>query len=221
MVNRLTFSLGQLRVEFEGEAAVIHGPGGAGAEVEVEVEPGEEALRHWVRHDDAGRYRPLPGAANMRTGWQVRSSRALPLTGVLDIVYPLAMQHIEQTRAGTLDVVALQTVLARQTGRYGRAVTLPEDARELAAAVLCGRCVKQPLWRGAGVQAGQIPCPEPCSVMVSLCRDAALWESERPSATAVDSGVAWAAFETAGNEIREHYLRERFESGDQVVLSDE
>lgn len=218
MVSRRTFKLGQLRVEFAGATAVIHGPGGDSPE--CEIESNEDALRRWVRHDDAGRYRPLPGATNLPSGWRIRCSPALPLAAALEIVYPLAMVHAGQHRAGTLRAVRLQTVLERQSGRYARAVTLPAEAREVAANVLCGRCVRRPLWRDIEPEGEDIPCPEPCSVMVSLCRDAAGWESNRPPSVAVDPGLQWAAFDMPGNVIREHYLAERFDGDNPVGLSD-
>ena len=216
---KAAFRLGQLRVEFEGETAVVHGP--SRDSVEVEIDAREELVRDWVRHDESGRYRPLPGANDMRGGWKLRCSVALPLETVAEIVYPLATLHIEEHREGVLRLVPLQDVLQRQTGRYGRAVTLPEEAREVAVEVLCGRCVKRPVWHGAEAAGEEIPCPEACSVMVSLCRDAALWELASPPGGKVDEGLPWAAFERPGNEIREEYLRQRFGSGDQVGLSDE
>ena len=155
----------------------------------------------------------------MRPNWRVRCSAALPLAAALEIVYPLAMLHIKQHRDGALRVVTLQTVLERQTGRYARAVALPEDSRAVAARVLCGRCIKQAVWHGATVEGGQIPCPEPCSVLVSLCRDAALWEPAPPPPTPVDPTLSWAAFESPGNELREQYVAERFSGGDRVALS--
>lgn len=217
MVTAGSFKLGQLDVEFDGETAIVHGPRG-GAPV-VEIESNEESLRNWVRHDATGRYRPLPGAINLRADWRVRCSTALPLSAALDIVYPLAMLHIDQNRAGALDVVSLQTVLERQTGRYASAVTLPSESRAIAASVLCGRCIKQPAWQGATVERVQIPCPEPCSVMVSLCRDAAMWESALPPPVPVDPALPWAAFESPGNEVREQYLGARFAGSNRVGLN--
>ncbi len=213
------FKLGQLSIEFDGEAAVVHGP--AAATPEIEVEASEEPLRNWVRHDAARRYRPLPGSNDMQPGWRARCDDAsLTLAEVLEIVYPLAMLHVAQHREGTLRVVPLPDVLERQSGRYARAVTLSAEARDVAVSVLCGQCVKQPVWHGANAGKGEIPCPEACSVMVSLCRDAALWESTPPTNAPVDVQLPWAAFERPGNAIREQYLRERFETSDQVGLSD-
>jgi hypothetical protein len=61
------------------------------------------------------------------------------------------------------------------------------------------------------VNSGDVPCPEPCSVFVSLCREAALWEQAPPQPAAVDDRVAWAAFDEPGNEVREAYLQLRLE----------
>ena len=102
----------------------------------------------------------------------------------------------------------------------GGYVTLPAEARDVAANVLCGRCVRRPVWRDIEPAGDEIPCPEPCSVMVSLCRDAAVWESNRPPSTPVDSDLPWAAFDMPGNVIREHYLGERFDGDNPVGLSD-
>jgi hypothetical protein len=53
---------------------------------------------------------------------------------------------------------------------------------------------------------GNIPCPEACSVLVALCREAEIWERERPQASEVSPDAAFADFAVAGNEIREAYL---------------
>ncbi|MEO6399115.1 MAG: hypothetical protein ABIP13_11650 [Tepidiformaceae bacterium] len=216
----IPFTLGQLRVDFEGETPVLHGPAADSPEASVEAD--EAAFRGWIRLDSAGRYRPLPGASTMRPGWLLKCGPALPLAAALETAYPLAMLHREQQGAGTLRVVPLREVLGRQTGRYARAASLPEPAQDVAVLVLCGRCVKQPVWHAVGAEQDDIACPEPCSVMVSLCRDATLWEASPPPSAPEDPLVPWAAFETTGNEIREHYLRARFQttSADQVGLSD-
>ncbi len=66
------------------------------------------------------------------------------------------------------------------------------------------------LGRGRAQADGEIPCPEPCSVLVSLCREAALWQREPPSPAQADPNVAFAAFDAPGNEIREAYLAARY-----------
>jgi hypothetical protein len=107
---------------------------------------------------------------------------------------------------GRLAVVPLDTVLGRQSGRYEVAARLSERGRAIASEVLCGECVKAPCWRGSVPAAGEIPCPEPCSVLVALCREAALWEKDLPAPSQSDQSVGFAQFEQPGNEIRERVV---------------
>jgi len=199
------FSLGELIVEFKGEEAIIHGPSTGAEEQVVECEPA--ALNAWTRFDDLGRYRPLRGARTMRHDWRTTCGRG-QLDEALDAIYPLALHHISEWKNGRLRLVGLDDVLSRQSGRYETTARLNQEARQ-AAGVLCGRCVKVPAWRGDAPEAKDIPCPEPCSVLVALCREAAIWEHERPEPAEPDQAVQFADFETPGNEIREAYLRAR------------
>ena len=198
--------LGELTVEFAGDEAIIHGPSTGGEEREVECEP--TALVAWTRFDDLGRYRPLRGARTMRHDWRTRCSKER-LEEALDAVYPLALHHITDWTNGNLRLVGLDEVLSRQSGRYELSSKLAQEARDAAAEVLCARCVKVPVWRGERPERDDIPCPEPCSVLVSLCREAAIWEEGLPEPVEPESSVQFADFETAGNEIREAYLRVR------------
>ena len=126
----------------------------------------------------------------------------------IEIVYPLALEHIARLADGTLRTVSLEETLARQSGRYAAAQELSERGRVLAREVLCARCVREPVWAMVvnSLTEGTIPCPEPCSVMVSLCREAAIWEAAPPGPSAIDETAGWAAFDAAGNEVREAYL---------------
>ena len=99
--------------------------------------------------------------------------------------------------------------MGRQRGRYRVAGELDEDGRERAQRVLCGECVRTPVWAGEATVAGSvsdIPCPEPCSVKIALCREAALLEREPPPASSPDATVAFADFAAEGNATREAYL---------------
>jgi len=126
-----------------------------------------------------------------------------------DEIYPLAQRHMEQFERGELVPVPLDGVLRRQTGRYRAANDLDDAGRQRASDVLCGRCVKAPVWRGDQPGIDQIPCPEACSVLVSLCREAALWQKHPPQRADIDPQVAFAAFDVPGNEVRERFLGAR------------
>ena len=198
------FALGEVTVSFEGATAIVEGPPSGDAPVDLPPDP--DVVRAFVREDALGRYRPLCGARTMRPGWRVRCASAAQLEAVLDTIYPLALRHQAMHARGELNVVGLDSVLSRQSGRYRVGNKLSEGGRSLARAILCGACVRSPLWAGDGVGPGDIPCPEPCSVLVALCREAALWEDEPPEPAPVDPGIAFAAFDEPGNQVREAFL---------------
>jgi sirohydrochlorin cobaltochelatase len=192
--------VGELGIEPDGGGWLVSTPGTPAPGVSL------SDLLAWARSDVAGRYRPLPGARSLRPGLRVRCSDAASLRSAIDAVYPLATTHLAQHAAGELRIVPLRSALDRQTGRYEAARSLSAQGEAVARAELCGRCLKAPVWAGALVEGGAIPCPEPCSVMVSLCREIALWEPQPPAPAAVDATVPFAAFETPGNEVREATL---------------
>ncbi len=134
---QLPGSLGELRIE----ADRVCGPGTP----TVELPPDPDAIRRHVRFDGAGRYRPLPGARGLRSGWYVRAA-ACTAADIVEVVYPLALVHRQQAAAGSLRVVPLDAVLARQSGRYESAAALSPRGRELVREILCGQCVRTPAW---------------------------------------------------------------------------
>ena len=205
--DALVTIFGELTLFIGFDEIVMTGPGrNSGAR---RIDP--DTLREWSRTDALGRYRPLSGARSLRPGWHVRLPTLDALPVALEAIYPLAETHAAAWQSGMLAASSLDEVLARQTGRYEVATELSQRGRAVAARVLCGRCVRVPVWDDEPVQASSpeetmIPCPEPCSVLVSLCREAALWERGLPVAAPVDPTAPFAAFDRPGNEVREHYL---------------
>lgn len=203
-------TLGELTISVAGDVAEIRGPE-SGREP-VTVAGGTESLRDWVRADGSGGYRPLSGARTMRPDWVFRCERDL-LRAAIDTIYPLALVHREMASAGTLRIVGLEEVLARQTKGARRSV--PEAVETALERVVCGACVRSPVWRSAAagdVLTGEIPCPEPCSVVVALCRRALEWETQfprLPRPDAPDPSVPYAQFENPKNALRVAYLKAR------------
>ncbi len=200
---RRDFTLGEVGVAFREGRVELSGP--RSGPKTVDLEPTVEALREHVRFDGDGRYRPLSGARRMPGDWRVSLPCSLT-EAAIEAVYPQALLHQEQAVQGTLRIVPFEEVVARQRGRYRIAGELDDEGRERARDVLCGRCVRTPVWAGATTPEGATPCPEPCSVMVALCREAALWQADPPEPAEPDASVAFADFPTPGNEIREAYL---------------
>ena len=200
---RRDFTLGEVAVAFRDGRVELSGPR-SGPDAR-ELTGTVEALREHVRFDDHGRYRPLSGARTMPGNWRVSLSEDLA-EAAIDATYPQALLHQQQAAQGTLRVTPLDEVVARQRGRYRIAGELDEEGQERARDALCGRCVRTPVWSGEAAPEEAIPCPEPCSVMIALCREAALWQREPPQPSSPDPEVAFADFPTPGNEVREAYL---------------
>lgn len=201
-----------------GELEIVATPGGTTVGVPGEpvrgLESTADAVATFVRHGDDGRYRPLSGARTLPGGWEVTVTDEFPLDAALEAVYPLATVHQHLFAEGRLEIVSIEEVLARQSGRYESSSALSSRGRGRAVATLCGECVRTPIWAGAACRPEAIPCPEPCSVMVSLCREAALWEANPPARVPADTAVAFAAFDEPGNELRERYLSAMIERDD-------
>ena len=204
MVTAVATTFGQLGIEPVDDGFVVSGPDGDGPAIELQCSPEHVSEHH--RSDDTGRYRPLSGARSMRSGWKVRATNQRELDTIIDAVYPLARVHRSQNQARALRIVPLQAVLAGQSGRYSSANNLSAAGRELATSTLCGDCVRTPVWRGDQTTIDDIPCPEACSVLVSLCREAAIWEQSRPRRATIDESVGYADFGIPGNALRETVL---------------
>ncbi len=197
-----------------GELHVTETSVGVPGSPSLAIASAPEALFHHTRTDDFGRYRPLSGAKTMPTSWRAELGPELSADSAIEAIYPLALVHQRQRREGTLRVVSLDEVLAHQSGRYESTSALSPRGRDLAIETVCGACVRRPVWNSSDCADDEIPCPEPCSVMVAFCREATLWEAERPSAAPVNTNTAWAAFDEPGNELRERFLQEMAKSDD-------
>jgi hypothetical protein len=197
------FTFGEVAVAFREGRVELSGPrsGPAAPALDATV----EALREHLRLDECGRYRPLSGARTMPGNWRISLPETLT-EAAIETIYPQALLHQEQASQGALRIVPFEAVVERQRGRYRVAGELDEEGRERSRQALCGGCARTPAWADDSAPEGDIPCPEPCSVMIALCREAALWRKDPPRATTPDPGVPFADFSTPGNEIREAFL---------------
>ncbi len=131
--------LGELSID--SRHGIVSGPAtGCGPEVLIDLDD----LRDTVRVDDSGRYRPLAGARTLPSGWQFEASEGVSIEDAIEVVYPLALEHRRQHAAGTLRIVTLDEVFARQQGRYQSAGGLSPEGQERCIDLLCGDCVRTP-----------------------------------------------------------------------------
>jgi hypothetical protein len=198
-------AFGEVQLLIGLDEALIIGPGPEPERCELSS---PAAIREKVRFDNDGRYRPLSGLRNLPHGWHARFTSLEAFSEGVDAVYPLAQRHAALHASGELAVISLDEVLGRQRGRYQVAKQISPAGRALVERALCSVCVREPVWNGTGhVSEGGIPCPEPCSVVLSLCREVAIWEQVSPARAEPDPSVPFAAFEEPGNQVREACLR--------------
>jgi sirohydrochlorin cobaltochelatase len=108
-----------------------------------------EDARRLAVDDDAGNYRPLKTAPNLRHGWRLELSDFDALFLAIDFLYP-AMPGLwfAQTQ-GKLKVCSLRETLDRQTGMYAVSKKITNEAANELVGEACrsnGGCLKTILW---------------------------------------------------------------------------
>lgn len=109
----------------------------------------EDAI-HLARFDDAGKYRPLKTAPNLRHGWTLQISSLKELRQVLDYFYPGRLAVVVAWQSGELATTALRATLERQSGMYRIASTISDDQIDELVGNYCrsdGGCLRAILWK--------------------------------------------------------------------------
>ncbi len=174
-----------VRSQSDGGYSVRHVADDERLDLEVLEDP--RLAREVSKLDEHGEYRPLKSSPNLRRGWELRLVDDRDLLTAMNYLYPAAVVHWHLYREGELEVTDYRQNAARQSGIYKRVQRLSDVGVQNAASACCGDavCLKKTLWnvdeetplemeRGAG----EIPCPEPCSVFVSFARRVRLFERE-------------------------------------------
>ncbi len=109
-------------------------------------------------YDDAGAYRPLKTAPNLRHGWRLVVADEAALRLALDLFYPARLGAWRAFAAGRLAVTPLRETLGRQTGMYRVAGKLTDEQADALVGRFCrsdGGCLRAILWRQDA--AGAVP----------------------------------------------------------------
>lgn len=102
-----------------------------------------------ARHDDAGKYRPLKTAPNLRHGWRLLLPGLRETRLALELFYPGRLAALAAARREELTTTPLRATLERQTGMYRVAGKLSDDEADDLIAKLCrsdGGCLRTILW---------------------------------------------------------------------------
>ncbi len=138
-----------------------------------------EDARALASRDEAGKFRPLKTAPNLRRGWRLVLADAAQLRKALDYFYPAMLGVRASHLLGNLVPVPLRETLGRQTGMYAVTKNIADQEARAMVDRFCAGCLKQRLWELAAanpqpvqVQAGKLPllCHEACNLLVAEAR---------------------------------------------------
>jgi sirohydrochlorin cobaltochelatase len=103
-----------------------------------------------ARYDDAGNYRPLKTAPNLRHGWLLQLDTVEQLRRALDYFYPGRLAVFAAWKSGRLKTTSLRETLDRQSGMYRVAAKISDAQIKDVVAVFCrsnGGCLRTILWK--------------------------------------------------------------------------
>jgi sirohydrochlorin cobaltochelatase len=102
-----------------------------------------------AKYDDAGNYRPLKTAPNLRHGWRLELATVDELRRALDYFYPSRLAVFTAWKSGYLKTTALRETLDRQSGMYRAAAKISDPQINDLVADFCrsdSGCIRTILW---------------------------------------------------------------------------
>ena len=106
-----------------------------------------------AKFDDAGNYRPLKTAPNLRHGWRLELVDLAALRLALDFFYPGRLATLAAWEENRLKPTALRVTLARQSGMYRVAARISDSEADALVGRFCRSrggepgCLRTILWR--------------------------------------------------------------------------
>jgi sirohydrochlorin cobaltochelatase len=151
-----------------------------------------------ARSDDAGNYRPLKTAPNLRHGWRLELADFSELRLALDLFYPGRLAIFAAWKETQLKTTPLRETLDRQSGMYRIAAKVSDEEIDELVGNFCrsnGGCLRTILWKrderdapstklppekfdpdhdqtGRGERVIPLLCQEACNLVVNECRKA-------------------------------------------------
>jgi sirohydrochlorin cobaltochelatase len=158
-----------------------------------------------ARYDDAGNYRPLKTAPNLRRGWRLEVVDLGELHRALDYFYPGRLAVLAVGSEDKLSTTSLRDTLDRQSGMYRLAAKISDEQIDDMVGNFCrsdGGCLRTILWKrdksgaipstklppekfdpahdqtGRGENVIPLLCQEICSLLLNECRKAVKGEKD-------------------------------------------
>ena len=158
-----------------------------------------------ARHDDAGKYRPLKTAPNLRHGWRLEVVDLSELEQALDYFYPGRLAMLAAQKENRLTTTPLRETLDRQSGMYRVAAKISDEQIDDVVGNFCkseGGCLRTILWnrdKSSAIPSSKLPaekfdpahdqtgdgkktipllCQEACNLLVAECRKVVRGDTE-------------------------------------------
>ncbi len=109
----------------------------------------EEAVEI-AKYDDAGNYRPLKTAPNLRHGWRLELATLGELRRALDYFYPGRLAVFAAWKNEQLSITPLRETLDRQSGMYRIAAKISDEQIDNVVGNFCrsdSGCLRTILWK--------------------------------------------------------------------------
>jgi len=142
------FCLGQILVQESGGNFVLSHRDDDTRNLSDTFRNAEDAIEI-ARYDDAGNYRPLKTAPNLRHGWCMELGTREELKRALDHFYPGRLAVFVGWKTGRLRTTPLRETLDRQSGMYRVAAKISNAQIDDLVADFCrsnGGCLRTILW---------------------------------------------------------------------------
>ena len=160
-----------------------------------------------AKFDDAGNYRALKTAPNLRHDWKIFVNNAAELEHAIDAIYPGRLAVLRALESGELVTTSLRETLSRQSGMYRVAAKISDQQIDDLVGNFCrsdGGCLRTILWKrddkgtvpstklppekfdpahdqmGKGEKCIPLLCQEACNLLVAACREKVKGEGVAP-----------------------------------------
>jgi len=147
-LEAVPFYFGQILVRNSDNGSILcHRDDATKGGLEV-FQKAEDALEI-AKFDDAGNYRPLKTAPNLRHGWRLKLETREELDHALDHFYPGRLAVFVAWKAGVLRTTPLRETLGRQSGMYHIAAGISDAQINDLVADFCRSndgCLRAILW---------------------------------------------------------------------------
>lgn len=198
ILQRAPCRIGEILIDRNSDGAfLLHHRDDAGRD-DLAADTNAESASEIVRDDDAGKYRPLKTAPNLRHGWELVLADVAAVRLALDLFYPGRAAAFDAWSRGALRTTPFRETLGRQTGMYRAAAQISDEQANNLIGDFCrsdGACLRTILWRrdvrgtpassllprekfdpnhdqtGRGERAVPLLCQEICNLLVAAARE--------------------------------------------------